>query len=117
MTDEYPSGPDLSKYFPPLKRANVPLPAAFDDRCQKCSAQMERMPCVYATEVPPFATFQCPGCKTRLLLYETPGAPLFIWTGDPGIANRKDLELRIAEHEEKVRKRALRAQQPSTAVQ
>jgi hypothetical protein len=114
MSEKYPPGPDLSEHFPPLRRPEVPLPAAFDNRCQKCSAQMEQMPCVYAVEVAPFATFQCPACKTRLLLYEVPGAPLFIWTGDPGIANRGDLQSRIDEHEEKVRQRALRP--PPTAA-
>ena len=105
MTEVYPSGPDLSGTFPKPLQPQVQLPPRFDDRCKICKAQMEQMPSIYCTEVKPFATFQCPApCKTRLMLFEVPGAPndpLFIWTGDPGITNRKELEARLNERREK----------------
>ena len=108
MTEIYPSGPPLP--FQKPVQPKVALPPRFDDRC-KCKTRMERMPCVYGTEVKPFATFQCPACKTRLMLYEapsTPQDPLFIWTGDPGIANRKDLEARLNERRQKEERDSVR---------
>jgi hypothetical protein len=84
MGEIYPSGPDLSPFFPkppkPLTEVEIALrlPAAFDDKCTACSESMELMPVFASTRHKPFATFQCPNCLLRLFLIETPGAPLLV---------------------------------------
>lgn len=41
---------------------------------------MERMPVLCWTRQRPFAIFQCPACKKRLLLFEAPITPLLVWS-------------------------------------
>lgn len=110
MTETYPHGAPVFD-FPKPVQPQIPLPPRFDDSCDRCEKPMERMPSIYCSEVKPFATFQCVECKVRLLLYEAPGAPndpFFVWTGDPSIINRKDLEQRLKERADKEARDAAR---------
>jgi hypothetical protein len=78
----YPSGPDLSAYFPKLEPTEHPLPAEFDDNCSKCKKPMTRMPVCCWTRQRPYATFQCKKCKKRLFLFKTTTTPLLVWSDE-----------------------------------
>lgn len=109
--------PDLFGFVPLTPeimeaRIRSRLPVGFDKTCNNnaCRKTMEFVVTIYKTRRKPFATYQCPQCKTRLLVFDAPITPMFIWSSEyAGVVNFSDfIERQFLERERKLKRRFLR---------
>ncbi len=85
------------------------LPVWFDKTCNNntCGKTMEFMVTVCHTRRKPFATYQCPHCKTRLLIFDAPITPMFVWSSEyAGVVNFSYfIESKLLDRERKRKRR------------
>jgi hypothetical protein len=84
MSDECIGTPISWNVPSPIPSTHV-LPPLFDNKCEKCKEEMERIPVMMWTRRRPYAVFMCHFDKLQLYIFESklhPPKPLIIWSSE-----------------------------------